>query len=198
MPREKYWFPLMNSMIDKAIDQCYECQVATKRDREEPIKVTSIPTRPWDTVSIDHGGPSPDGHYNLIWIDKRTRYPVEESVPSTKFQTNKERLKHIFITYGTPKRIESDNAPPFNSKEFNEFAKQEGFQHHRVTALHPRVNGEIERFMQTLNKAEQIASLQGKNRLERRNAIQTCLSPTDPHCTQLQESHLMMHLRGRP
>ena len=171
MLREKYWFPLMNSMIDTAIDQCYECQVATKRDREEPIKVTSIPTRPWDTISIDHGGPYPDGHYNLILIDKRTRYPVVENVPSTDFQTNKERLKHIFATYGTPKRIESDNGPPFNSKDFNEFAKQEGFQHHRVTALHPRANGEVE----TLNKVEQIASLQGKSRLERRNAIQDML-----------------------
>ena len=76
MLREKYWFPLMNSMIDTAINQCYECQVATKRDREEPIKVTSIPTRPWDTISIDHRGPYPDGHYNLVLIDKRTRYPV--------------------------------------------------------------------------------------------------------------------------
>ena len=172
MLREKYWFPLMNSMIDTAIDQCYECQVATKRDREEPIKVTSIPNRPWDTVSIDHGGPYPDGHYNLVLIDKRSRYPVVESVPSTDFQTNKERLKHIFATYGTPRRIESDNGPPFNSKEFNEFSKQEGFQHHRVTALHPRANGEVERFMQTLNKTEQIANLQGKNRLARRNAVQ--------------------------
>lgn len=98
-----------------------------------------------------------------------------ESVPSTDFQNNKERLKHIFATYGTPRRIESDNGPPFNSKEFNEFAKQEGFQHHRVTALHPRANGEVERFMQTLNKTEQIASLQGKNRLERRNAVQDML-----------------------
>ena len=119
MLREKYWFPLMNSMIGTATDQCYECQVATKRDREEPIKVTSIPTRPWDTISIDHGGPYPDGHYNLVLIDKRTRYPVVENVPSTDFQTNKERLKHIFATYGTPKRIESDNGPPFNSKDFN-------------------------------------------------------------------------------
>ena len=34
MLREKYWFPLMNSVIDTAIDQCYECQVATKGDRE--------------------------------------------------------------------------------------------------------------------------------------------------------------------
>ena len=175
MLREKYWFPLMNSMIDTAIDQCYKCQVARKRDREEPIKVTSIPTRPWDTISINHGGPYPDEHYNLVLIDKRTRYPVVENVPSTDFQTNKERLKHIFATYGTPKRIESDNGPPFNSKDFNEFAKQEGFQHHRVTALHPRANGEVERFMQTLNKVEQIASLQGKSRLERRNAIQDML-----------------------
>lgn len=124
---------------------------------------------------IDYGGPYPDGHYNLVLIDKRTRYPVVESVPSTDFQTNKERLKHIFATYGIPRRIESDNGPPFNSKEFNEFAKQEGFQHHRVTPLHPRANGEVERFMQTLNKTEQIASLQGKNRLERRNAVQDML-----------------------
>ncbi|CAB4027652.1 Hypothetical predicted protein [Paramuricea clavata] len=30
MLREKNWFPLMNSMIDTAIDQCYECRVTTK------------------------------------------------------------------------------------------------------------------------------------------------------------------------
>ena len=44
-----------------------------------------------------------------------------------------------------------------------------------MTPLHPRANGEVERFMQTLNKTEQIASLQGKNRLERRNAVQNML-----------------------
>ena len=173
MLREQYWFPPMNSMIDTAIDQCYECQVATKGEREEPIKVNSIPNRPRDAVSIDHGGLYPNGHCNLVLIDKRTRYPVVDSVSSTDFQTNKERLlRHIFATYGTPRRIESDNGPPFNFKEFNEFAKQEGFQHHRVTALHPRANGEVERSMQTLNKTVQIANMQGKNSLERRNAVQ--------------------------
>lgn len=74
-------------------------------------------------------------------IDKRTRYPVVESVLSTDFQTNKERKKHIFATYGTPRRIKNDNGIQVNSKEFKEFAKQEGFQHHRVTPLHPRANG---------------------------------------------------------
>ena len=53
--REKYWFPLMNSMIDTAIDCCYERNIAMKENKEEPIKLINIPSRPWDTVSIDHG-----------------------------------------------------------------------------------------------------------------------------------------------
>ena len=52
-----------------------------------------------------------------------------------------------------------------------------------MTPLHPRANREVERFMQTLNKTEQIASLQGKNRLERRNAVQDMLTAyrSTPH-----------------
>jgi len=44
-----------------------------------------------------------------------------------------------------------------------------------VTPLHPKANGEVERFMQTLNKTEQITNLQGKNHLERRNVVQDML-----------------------
>ena len=175
MLRQKYWFPLMNSIIDTTVDQCYECKVTTEDHREEPIKVTTMPSKPWSTVALDHGGPYPDGHYNLVMIDKRTRYPVVEAVPSTNFEVNKGRLKHIFATYGTPRRIETDNGPPFSSKEFKEFGKKEGFEHHKITPLHPRANGEAERFMQTLNKVERIAHLQEKNRYERQNAIQDML-----------------------
>lgn len=74
-------------------------------------------------------------------------------------------------TYGTLRRIESDNGPLFNFKEFNEFAKQKGFQNHKARALHLKANGEVEEFMQTLSKMEQIANLQGKNCLGRRNMV---------------------------
>ena len=79
----------MNSMIDAVINQCYESQVATKEKREELIKVTNILSHLWDTVSIDHGGLYPDGHYNVVLIDKRTRYPVVEAVPSTNFKVTR-------------------------------------------------------------------------------------------------------------
>ena len=75
MIRGKYWFPTMNSMIEQIIGQCYECQVTTKQHRREPVKVTDIPKKPWDVVAVDFSGPYPDGHYNLVAIDKRTRYP---------------------------------------------------------------------------------------------------------------------------
>ncbi len=41
--------------------------------------------------------------------------------------------------------------------------------------MHPRANGEVERFMQSLNKTEQIAHLQGKRGVERELAVQDML-----------------------
>lgn len=81
----------------------------------------------------------------------------------------------INSTMELPRRLGSDNGSLFNSKEFSEFAKQEEFKNHRMTALHPRANGKVESFMENLNKSEQLASVQGKNRLERRNAVQDML-----------------------
>jgi len=69
MLREKYWFPGMNHLISQTIGSCFKCQVATKSHRQEPIKPSFIPEEPWQQISIDFGGPYPDGHYNLVAID---------------------------------------------------------------------------------------------------------------------------------
>lgn len=42
---------------------------------------------------------------------------------NTSFQANKERLKHVFATYGTPRRVETDNGSLFNSRNFEDFAR---------------------------------------------------------------------------
>ena len=81
---------------------------------------------------------------------------------ATSFKPTKEKLRKVFATYGTPEQLESDNGPPFNSKEFSEFAAEEGFRYHRITPLHPRANGEAENFMKLLNKTEHRARLENK------------------------------------
>ena len=175
MLRSKYWFPTMNLMIDQLIGRCFECQVATKQHTEEPIKPTVISKTPWEEIAIDFGGPYPDGHYNLVAIDERTRYLEVEVTYSTSFKPTQAKLKRMFGHHGTPQCIDSDNGPPFNSQEFAQFPEHEGFAHHRVTPEHPRANGEVERFMQSLNKTEQIAHLQGKRGVERKLAVQDML-----------------------
>ena len=64
MLRKKYWFPEMNKIIELLVGQCYECQLTVQQHRKEPLKMTSIPDRPLEVVSVDFGGPYPDvkGH----------------------------------------------------------------------------------------------------------------------------------------
>jgi len=176
MLRRKYWFPEMNSLIESVCGQCFDCQTATRSNRSEPVKVTEIPSVAWDTVSADFGGPFPDGHYNLVIVDKRSRYPVVEEATSTNFSQTRCVMKKIFATYGTPRCIETDGGPPFNGREFKQFAEEEGFRHHIVTPEHARANGEAERFMQTLNKTERIINQKTKDKYERRAMVENMLT----------------------
>ena len=146
------------------ITRCYQCQISNTDNKQEPVKPSEIPEIAWHT--LDFGGPYPDGHYNLVVIDKRTRFPpVVEQTTSTSCRTTCDRLRKIFANHGIPERLESDNGPPFQSAEFAEFAKEMGFHHHRITPEHPRANGEAESFMKVLNKTEQIAHSDGTNKL---------------------------------
>ena len=58
-----------------------------------------------------------------------------------------DRLRKIFVTHGIPRKIESDNGPPFNSTDLKLFAEEMKFEHHRVTREHTRANGEAESSM---------------------------------------------------
>ena len=75
MLREKYWITEMNKMTENIVENCYECQHTTKQHRQEPVSTTEIPEKPWEVVSVDFRVPYPYGQYNLVVIDKRTRYP---------------------------------------------------------------------------------------------------------------------------
>ena len=74
-----------------------------------------------------------------------------------------EKLKEMFTTHGTPRRLESDNGPPFNSKEFTESPSERDFDI-TVTPEYARANGEAESSLKLLNKTEQMAHLQKQNR----------------------------------
>ena len=100
---------------------------------------------------------------------------------SVQAHERKEKMK-MFAHNCIPRQVDTDNGLPLNSKESSEFAKQERFKHHRIPTLHPRANGK-QRFMQLLNKTEQIIDLQEKDEPERNVASPRYVDSLPGHTT---------------
>ncbi|CAB3977432.1 Transposon Ty3-I Gag-Pol poly [Paramuricea clavata] len=147
--REKVWFPSIDRMVQERIKNCIPCQAATQA--------------PWNEIAIDFDGPFPSGETLLVVIDEFSRFPEVEILHSTTANAVIPKLDGIFSRQGIPKVVKSDNGPPFNSAEFANFASFLGFLHRKVTPYWPLANGEVERFMRTLEKAIRTAHSEKKN-----------------------------------
>lgn len=125
--------------------------------------MTACPEQPWTHLSVDFCGPLSSGELLLVVIDDHSRYPVVEIVHSTSARATIPILDKIFAAHGIPTVLRSDNGPPFNGMEFGQFAKYLGFRHRKITPLWPEANGEVERFMATLEKAVRTAIVERKS-----------------------------------
>ena len=114
-------------------------------------------------ISLDFSGPYPSGEYCLIAVDDYSRYPVVKLVSVTSAAAVIPRLDKIFSMFGIPEKSKSDNGPPFQSREFAEYAKTQGFRHRKVTPSHPEANGEAERFVRTLQKFITTTTVEGSS-----------------------------------
>ncbi len=161
--REKVWFPKISRLVEKKVKSCLACQVTTPRNTREPLQMSELPKQPWTERSIDFGFvPTGSNEYLLVLIDDHSRFPIVEVVRSTSSNAVIPCLDKIFSEYGIPEVLRLDNGPPFNSREFNEFAKHLGFTHRKVTPYWPRANGEVERFMRTVKKVIKAAVMENK------------------------------------
>ena len=43
----------------------------------------------------------------------------------------------MFSTHGVPEEVKSDNGPPFQSTNFKRLAEHSGFEHRKITHVHP-------------------------------------------------------------
>jgi hypothetical protein len=161
--RSRVWFPRIDSLVEREIKQCIPCQAATPRTTREPLKMSPLPKGPWVQVSADFCGPFPNGEMALVVIDEYSCYPDVEFCTSTSAKSVIPKFEKIFSTHGIPDIIKTDNGPPFNSKEFKDFAMFKGFSHRKITPLWPEANAQAENFMKTLQKAARTAHMEGKN-----------------------------------
>ena len=162
--RSHVWFPDIDKRVEDMIKSCIPCQVShSSPENREPIQSTQLPDKPWSHIAIDFSGPYPTGEYALVVVDEYSRYPEIELVSSTNASLVISKLDSIFARHGFPDSMKSDNGPPFQSKEFATYCKNVGIKHTRITPLWPEANGEVERFMRTLNQHVQSSTAANLN-----------------------------------
>ena len=117
-----------------------------------PLFPWSWPTAPWQRVHVDFTTYQPN-HY-LIMVDAHSKWPeVVGPMKTTTAEATTNAMRSIFARYGLPNQIVSDNGPPFQSAEYQEFLQQNGIQRILVSPYHPSSNGLAEHFVQTFKYA---------------------------------------------
>ena len=161
--RSKVWFPFIDLLVKEKCKHCIPCLAVSSRNPPEPVKISELPQKPWDEVSIDFLGSIEGTNYFLVVIDDYSRYPIVEPLTSLSAKAVIPRLERIFSMFGIPSVCRTDSGPPFQGDEFRQFAKQMGFKHRRITPLNPRANSVVERFMSPLQKAIKSAVIEGRD-----------------------------------
>ena len=133
------------------------CQSNTPDVHREPLKMTELPEGPWRKVSVDFCRPLANRDLALVFHCQYSRYPVVEFVGSTSGKATIPVFRRVFNTYGVPEVVKSDNG-----HKFEEYAREEGFKHRKVTPRWPEANGDVGRCMLTIKKTARITVLQGR------------------------------------
>ena len=153
----------MHLCVQELIEKCIPCQAVGRGNPPEPMGTPPTEDTPWDTVAIDFYGPIPQtGQYLLVVTDLYSKFPEVELVNSTEAKTCIPRLDKIFATHGIPRKVKSDNGPPFNGRDFERYMNALGIEWTTSTPLWPQGNPHVERFMKPLGKVLKTAQIEGK------------------------------------
>ena len=145
--REIVYWPGMPAEIKDFISKCEVCASYKKEQPKEPLISHKIPSRPWETVGSDifHF----DNRDYLCTVDYYSSY-FEINPPKSKTASEViHTLKRHFSRHGIPSKLMSDNGPPFNSYEFQQFASNYDMEHVTSSPHYPQSNGKVENAIKT-------------------------------------------------
>ena len=151
--RQYFYFPNIYPHVNSITRSCEVCQQTKLDRRREPYGIRPVPRQVFNEVSADFKGPLPNGYYVLVLLEILSRFPDVAFVTTTSLKAIREPLIKYFSIFGTSFILRTDRGPPFGSKEFEDFANEQGFKHDPVTPRSPIANSEVERVMATVGIA---------------------------------------------
>ena len=165
--RGNVFWPGITKHIEEEYKSCLACQ-ATKegKNHRDKLNPSKPPDDVWMKLGADHWGPIPDGsgRHILVLQDYLTKYPEAVTTAGTSAKDNIKILEEIFGRHGYPKKLVTDNGPPWNGRDthaMKQYLKWAGIEHLPTqSADDPEANGLAERFMQEIGNAWETAAVE--------------------------------------
>jgi hypothetical protein len=136
---------------------CINCK-KNKHARRKPdghLQSIEPPFGVWERLSMDYVGPVPRSRsgkqYFIVLTDMFSKFVVTKAVPdNTATTAAKFLLYDVFMIYGVPKELITDNGTHFTSSLYEALITLIGCCHIKTTPYHPQANGQCERHNATL------------------------------------------------
>lgn len=145
--RQQCYWPGMASQVKNFISSCTTCKMAKAPNitlRAKMGKAFEV-DRPFQHIYIDFIGPYPRSRSGntviVIALDQLTKFVLVKPLKRATAETVLRFLKEdIFLIFGVPESILSDNGTQFISKEFSKMVNIFGIRHYRTAVYSPQAN----------------------------------------------------------
>lgn len=146
--REKFYWPLLYSEVKRYCDGCITCKKSKSDNINHvpPMGKQKLATQPWQIIAIDYVGPFPRAKKTgntclLVITDIFTKFVIIQPLKEAKAKQLTFFLENmIFLLFGVPEIVLSDNGVQFTSKEFRQMLEKYGVTQWLTPVYFPQVN----------------------------------------------------------
>lgn len=144
---EKYYWPKMKVDVLRYVRQCNTCAKSKPEQKITPGRMGghSRISQPWETICIDKISPLPRSSqgfmYILVVADCFSKYPLCFPLRTATATNICRHLENdIFLVYGVPRIIISDNGVQFRSRVYKKFLDSYKIKPSFTAVYHPQAN----------------------------------------------------------
>ena len=157
-----YW-PFIDKHVEDYVACCFRCALAAKNPPKSESLTCPPKKLPCSRIHLDFAEPL-DNRYFLVLIDSHSKWPEICVMKNPTTTATISFLRDIFSRFRAPEMLVTDNGTQFTSYEFADFCRVNGIQHIRTPPYHPQLNGQVERFADTLKRALLTTQVEGNNK----------------------------------
>lgn len=157
--KKMFWWPTLARDVNEWLQECEICKGAKTPNKNTlvPMGLPRTPSYPFQMLCIDHFGPvtkSKKGNqYLFVAVDAFSKYITLRPCKTGKAELVIRILKEdIFLKFGVPECLLSDNAKAFTGKQLWTLLNQYNVTHWTIPAYHAQSNL-AERFMRPISAA---------------------------------------------